>query len=217
MLVLRQWPTVVGGVVAVLAGAALALSSLAAREPFPLVWWGLALAGLGWLLAAGPRLAVHDRGLVIRNPLRTVRVPWERFDLATARWVLIVWAGDVKHEVFGIVSHADRSAGRAGSPTGGVLGGGRLAGAADELSGRPGERAARPTAGPGRDARGRVTPGAAAALLTGAHEDWAEGVAEGVLVPDPDARVTRSVDPVGALAVLAVLAGAVGITAAILA
>ncbi|WP_182113315.1 MULTISPECIES: PH domain-containing protein [unclassified Actinotalea] len=81
--------TALTAVAAVVAVAGLA-GSVAVRD----LVLGAALAGLAvlavWALFARPAVEVSDGEIVIRNVLRTVRIPWPTVEGADVRWNLVV-------------------------------------------------------------------------------------------------------------------------------
>ncbi|WP_157073115.1 hypothetical protein [Kribbia dieselivorans] len=170
----RQWGSVVGGIIAVLFALGFAVYLLIYGE-IGVAGTALlvALACLAWLTLAWPRLTVHLGGVRIHNPLRTVSVPWNRYDGTASKWTLQVWSEHGTHEAFGIAAKIDRRAAVEGSGTGDpVLGRTRLFGPAGEYVAPPAERP-----------RPRVTPGEVGKILEQAKAEWVEAVVEGELPP----------------------------------
>jgi Bacterial PH domain len=49
-----------------------------------------------------PALVVDDDGLTLRNPLRTVRLPWSQVQGVAMGWALTVTAAGVRHRVWAV-------------------------------------------------------------------------------------------------------------------
>ncbi|WP_144043068.1 PH domain-containing protein [Kytococcus schroeteri] len=74
----------------------------------PVMWGavGLAVAGaaLAWVLIWRPRVELDPDGLTIVNPVRTVRIPWQRVRRVGSRWSLEVESETGMHRAWAVGS-----------------------------------------------------------------------------------------------------------------
>jgi hypothetical protein len=188
-------------------------------------WWlvsGLAGGGrsglswqvVAWMLAVGaviyavfwrPAVVVDPEGVLLRNVLRDVRVPWAALEAVETRYALTLVTAEHRY-----VSWAAGAPGRSGGPAWSGHGWGRRTGGGDregEGAGAAGA-ACLPRAGwvpgmanPDRSSRNlRTDSGAAAFMVEQAWAGWRER-------PHPRAEVGTPVPPVGVAWNLPVIAG----------
>ncbi len=86
------WLVVVAAGVAVLFLDVLVRGDL--RQTLLIAPWLLLAVWTVWVFMAAPRLRADDAGLVVRNPIRTLEVPWGSVERFAMRWQLEVQLRD---------------------------------------------------------------------------------------------------------------------------
>lgn len=93
-----RWVLPVSGVVAGLAAwGVLAEGGLGAWRQLA---WPLLLAGAGWLVFWAPHLRVDADGVVVRNVLRSVQVPWAALRAVETRFALTLCTDELECQVW---------------------------------------------------------------------------------------------------------------------
>ncbi len=106
---LRPGSAVTAGVLGLLSGLALAGPSLLSGDPSWLLVSGVVLGlVLLWLFVVRPSVKLHDEGVRIVNPLRTVDVTWPMITDVRSRWTLELHAGDAKYPAWGVPADPKR-------------------------------------------------------------------------------------------------------------
>jgi hypothetical protein len=99
---LRPGSAIAAGVLGLLSGLALAVPSLLSGDP---AWVLIAIVVLGlvllWLYVVRPSVKLHDEGVRIVNPLRTIDVTWPMITDVRSRWTLELFVGDEKYPAWG--------------------------------------------------------------------------------------------------------------------
>lgn len=86
---LRPGSAIATGVVGLVAGLGLILTTLIAPEPSMTFLASIVLAMvLVWVLVVRPCVKIHDEGLRVVNPLRTTDVSWPMITGVRTRWLL---------------------------------------------------------------------------------------------------------------------------------
>jgi len=168
-------------VMAVVAAAicALMLVSLTrnfADNPQPLftAWVVFALA-LVWSVFVRPSVLIDDEGVIIRNVVRDVHIPWNLVTDVEYRWNLKVFTPERGYSAWAITAQVERPKG----VTSGVF---DLPGRLDKYA-SPGARAKMSHKEP------KVTASSVARSIESLKDQYAEAVARGALPAAPDARV----------------------------
>ena len=101
---------------AVAAGALGALAVLAILVPallgehrnWALIGWLLLALVLLWLFVVRPKVALHDEGLRIVNPMRTTDITWPMITEVRTRWVLEVLHGSQAYTAWAVPADPSR-------------------------------------------------------------------------------------------------------------
>jgi len=88
----RQWGQLMVGATCALLACGIVWSMLADTSGFSArgVAWGFALLAVSYVVFLRPCVRVDDEGIVIRNIVRDVHVPWGSFDEARSTWSLMI-------------------------------------------------------------------------------------------------------------------------------
>lgn len=109
MQTLRPGSAIATGVIALVVGLSLLVPALLAPQR---VWTMIAVIVLVlvlvWLFVVRPCVKVHDDGLRIVNPLRTVEITWPMITEVRSRWVLELVCGSEKYAAWGIPADPKR-------------------------------------------------------------------------------------------------------------
>jgi len=136
------------------------------------------------VLLVRPCVRVSIEGVSVHNPFRRTFVPWQLVEDVTSRWNLQLYAGAQVISAWAISAHIDRPCSL--TPFG--LG--------ESLANRSGAGTSRTVPGsahaPAPAGEGRMTAARAARLIETAREEWADAVADGVVVAPSDPQVARS-------------------------
>ena len=161
-------------------------------RPLSAAWviFGLAVA---WSVFVRPAVLLDVEGVVLRNLVRDVHIPWTRLTEVSSRWNLRVLAGDRGYNSWAISSQVKPSRGASAGMFRMPIPG-RLDGIARA------DASASPTAA-------KVTAQGVARSIRSAKGEYDEAVALGRLSATPDAtvRITWALLPIAALLVPAVV------------
>lgn len=106
---LRPGSAIAAGVLGLLSGLVLAVPSLVRPEPSWVLISGVTLGlVLLWLYVVRPCVKLHDEGVRIVNPLRTIDVTWPMITEVRSRWTLELIAGDQKFPAWGVPADPKR-------------------------------------------------------------------------------------------------------------
>ncbi len=95
------WLVVVAVGVAVLLVDALVRGDL--QQTLLIAPWLLLIVWTVWTFMAAPHLRAEDAGIVVRNPIRTIEVPWDAVERFAMRWQLEVHLrGDERVQVWSV-------------------------------------------------------------------------------------------------------------------
>ena len=159
-----------------------------ADSPQPLfVAWVLFGLAVVWSLFVRPAVLLDEDGVIIRNVVRDVHIPWVRVTDVDFRWNLKVFVGDRAYTSWAISSQVERPKGASGGMF--AMMPGRL------------DKFANADAQPSRSAP-KVTASAVARAMEQAKEEHSEAVAKGTVVAAPDAQVWMTWVPMALVIVL---------------
>ena len=159
-----------------------------ADSPQPLfVAWVLFGLAVVWSLFVRPAVLLDEDGVIIRNVVRDVHIPWVRVTDVDFRWNLKVFVGDRAYTSWAISSQVERPKGASGGMF--AMMPGRL------------DKFANADAQPSRSAP-KVTASAVARAMEQAKEEHSEAVAKGTVVAAPDAPVWMTWVPMALVIVL---------------
>lgn len=106
---LRPSSSVATGVIALVLGLALLVPAvLSAQRVWTMISVIVLVLVLVWLLVVRPCVKVHEDGLRIVNPLRTIDITWPMITEVRSRWVLELVAGSKKYAAWGIPADPKR-------------------------------------------------------------------------------------------------------------
>lgn len=81
-------------------------------QPEPLLGAGLLLGiAVGWVTFLRPAVVLDQTGVLLRNPLRDVKIPWAALTDVESRWNVRVFAGDRGYTAWAISSQVQRPPG----------------------------------------------------------------------------------------------------------
>ena len=159
-----------------------------ADSPQPLfVAWILFGLAVVWSLFVRPAVLIDEDGVLLRNVVRDVHIPWVRVTDVDFRWNLKVFVGDRAYTSWAISSQVERPKGASG-------------GMFSMMPGRL-ETFANADAQPSRSAP-KVTASAVARAIEQAKEEHSEAVAKGTVVAALDAKVWMTWVPMALVIVL---------------
>ncbi len=159
-----------------------------ADSPQPLfVAWILFGLAVVWSLFVRPAVLIDEDGVLLRNVVRDVHIPWVRVTDVDFRWNLKVFVGDRAYTSWAISSQVERPKGASG-------------GMFSMMPGRL-EAFANADAQPSRSAP-KVTASAVARAIEQAKEEHSEAVAKGTVVAALDAKVWMTWVPMALVIVL---------------
>ncbi len=190
------------GVIGLILLVSLAMSWADYPRPLFVAWavFGMAVA---WSVFFRPAVLIDIDGVLIRNVLRDIRIPWTRLTAVNTRWNLSVSVGDKSYTAWALSSQPERPKRSPGGmfrmPVPGRLEGVAAADAAS--SGRAGTRS---------EAFPKVTAQSVARFIRAAKEEYDEAVAQGELPATDGATVSITWVP---LAIAALLVPAIAVVA----
>lgn len=143
-------------------------------RPLSTSWVLLGLA-LVWSVFVRPAVLISAEGVIVRNILRDVHIPWDRLTYVESRWNLKVFAGERGYTAWAISAQMERPKVR-------IASGGMFGMRSPGPRGRQAD-AARPNRPP------RVNAAMVARLIEQGKREYDEAVAAGTPPAAPDGRV----------------------------
>ena len=106
---LRPGSSIAVGIAALVAGLALAVPALlSSYRSWPLISGVVLALVLVWLSVVRPHVKLHDEGVRIVNPLRTIDITWPMITGVRSRWSLELLSGAQKFTAWGMPADSTR-------------------------------------------------------------------------------------------------------------
>lgn len=106
---LRPGSSIAVGIAALVAGLALVVPALTSSyRSWPLISGVVLALVLVWLSVVRPHVKLHDEGVRIVNPLRTIDLTWPMITGVRSRWTLELLSGSEKFTAWGVPADSRR-------------------------------------------------------------------------------------------------------------